>query len=109
MFGGGNMGGMLKKVQQMQENMEKANKELENMEVSGEAAGGLVKITATCKNVVKRVSIDDSLLGEDRDMLEDLIAAALNDTLRKVETKAAEHLGQVTGGMGLPPGFKMPF
>lgn len=109
MFGGGNMGGMMKKVQQMQENMEKANKELESMEVNGEAAGGLVKITATCKNVVKRVSIDDSLLGEDRDMLEDLIAAALNDTLRKAEAKTAEHLGKVTGGLGLPPGFKMPF
>ncbi len=106
---GGNMGGMLKQVQKMQENMEKAQKALETMEVSGEAAGGLVKITATCKNVVKRVSIDDSLLDEDRDMLEDLIAAALNDTLRKAEAKAAEHMGQLTDGMQMPPGFKMPF
>ncbi|PID62877.1 MAG: YbaB/EbfC family nucleoid-associated protein [Gammaproteobacteria bacterium] len=106
---GGNMGGMLKQVQKMQENMEKAQKELETLEVSGEAAGGLVKITATCKNVIKRVSIDDSLLGEDRDMLEDLVAAALNDTLRKVEEKAAAHMGQLTEGMQLPAGFKMPF
>ncbi|MBS9778315.1 MAG: YbaB/EbfC family nucleoid-associated protein [Gammaproteobacteria bacterium] len=106
---GGNMGGMLKQVQKMQENMEKAQKELENIEVSGEAAGGLVKITATCKNVIKRVSIDDSLLGEDRDMLEDLVAAALNDTLRKVEDTAAKHMGELTNGMQLPPGFKMPF
>ncbi len=106
---GGNMGGMLKQVQKMQENMEKAQKELENIEVSGEAAGGLVKITATCKNVIKRVSIDQSLLDEDRDMLEDLVAAALNDTLRKVEEKAASHMGQFTDGMQLPPGFKMPF
>lgn len=106
---GGNMGGMLKQVQKMQENMEKAQKELETIEVSGEAAGGLVKITATCKNVIKRVSIDDSLLEEDRDMLEDLVAAALNDTLRKAEAAAAEHMGQLTDGMQLPPGFKMPF
>lgn len=106
---GGNMGGMLKQVQKMQENMEKAQKELESIEVSGEAAGGLVKITATCKNVIKRVSIDDSLLGEDRDMLEDLVAAALNDTLRKAEETAAAHVGQLTEGMQLPPGFKMPF
>ncbi len=106
---GGNMGGMLKQVQQMQENMEKAQKELETMEVSGEAAGGLVKITSTCKNVIKRVSIDDSLLGEDRDMLEDLVAAALNDTLRKAEEKATEHLAQLTNGLQLPHGMKMPF
>ncbi len=109
MFGGGNMGGMLKQVQKMQENMEKAQKELETIEVSGEAAAGLVKITATCKNVVKRVSIDDSLLGEDRDMLEDLIAAALNDTLRKAEAAAADHMSKITQGMPLPPGMKMPF
>ncbi|MGY0399593.1 MAG: YbaB/EbfC family nucleoid-associated protein [Ostreibacterium sp.] len=105
----GNMGGMLKQVQKMQENMEKAQKKLENIEVSGEAAGGLVKITATCKNVIKRVSIDESLLAEDRDMLEDLVAAALNDTLRKVEATTAEHMGEMTNGMQLPPGFKMPF
>lgn len=103
------MGGMLKQVQQMQENMEKAQKELAEMEVSGEAAGGLVKITATCKNVIKRVSIDESLLTEDRDMLEDLIAAALNDTLRKAEETAAAHLGKITDGLPLPAGFKMPF
>ncbi len=106
---GGNMAGMMKKVQDMQKNMEKAQKELEAIEVSGEAAAGLVKITSTCKHVIKRVSIDDSLLTEDRDMLEDLIAAALNDTLRKVEAKTAEHMGSITGGMQLPPGFKMPF
>lgn len=103
------MGGMLKQVQKMQENMEKAQKALETIEVSGEAAGGLVKITATCKNVIKRVSIDESLLEEDRDMLEDLVAAALNDTLRKAEQAAADHMGELTNGMQLPPGFKMPF
>ncbi|MPV85778.1 YbaB/EbfC family nucleoid-associated protein [Ostreibacterium oceani] len=106
---GGNMGGMLKQVQKMQENMEKAQKELENIEVEGESAGGLVKITATCKNVVKRVNIDETLLSEDRDMLEDLVAAALNDTLRKAEEKAAEHMSELTNGMQLPPGMKMPF
>ena len=106
---GGNMGGMLKQVQKMQENMEKAQKELESMEVSGEAAGGLVKITATCKNLIKRVSIDDSLFEEDRDMLEDLVAAALNDTLRKAEEVSSNHLGKTTNGMQMPPGLKMPF
>ncbi len=109
MFSGKGMGGMLKQVQQMQENMEKAQKELETLEVSGESAAGLVTVTATCKNVIKRISIDDSLLGEDRDMLEDLVAAALNDTLRKAEAKAAEHLGKLTAGIPMPDGMKMPF
>jgi len=106
---GANMGSMLKQMQKMQADMEKAQKALETMEVSGEAAGGLVKITSSCKYAIKRVSIDDSLLSEDRDMLEDLVAAALNDTLRKIEAKTAEHMGDLTSGMKLPAGFKMPF
>lgn len=106
---GGGMGGMLKKVQQMQADMEKAQQELETMEVTGEAGGGLVKITVSCRNQVRRVSIDDSLLNDDREMLEDLVAAALNDSLRKAETTSQEHMAKVTKGIQLPPGFNMPF
>ncbi|WP_297571945.1 YbaB/EbfC family nucleoid-associated protein [uncultured Deefgea sp.] len=110
MFGGkGGMAGLMKQAQQMQENMKKAQDELANVEVEGQSGAGMVKITLTCSNVVRRVAIDDSLLSDDKDMLEDLIAAAFNDALRKVEATSQDKMGGFTAGMQLPPGFKMPF
>lgn len=109
MFKGG-MGNMMKQAQQMQERMQKAQEEIANMEVTGEAGAGLVKITMLGNHNVKRVSIDPSLMeDDDQEMLEDLIAAATNDAVRRVEETSKEKMGDVTGGMGLPPGFKMPF
>jgi hypothetical protein len=93
----------------MQENMQRAQEELARTEVEGESGAGLVKIVMTCRHDVKRVSIDPSLLGEDRDMLEDLVAAAFNDALRRAEATSQEKLGSLTAGMPLPPGFKLPF
>ena len=103
------LAGLMKQAQQMQENMQRAQEELAQTEVEGQAGAGLVKVTMTCRYAVKRVSIDPSLLGEDKDMLEDLIAAAMNDAVRRVETTTQEKLAGVAGGMGLPPGFKLPF
>jgi nucleoid-associated protein EbfC len=101
--------GLMKQAQQMQENMQRAQEELARTEVEGESGAGLVKIVMTCRHDVKRVSIDPSLLGEDRDMLEDLVAAAFNDALRRAEATSQEKLGSLTAGMPLPPGFKLPF
>jgi DNA-binding YbaB/EbfC family protein len=109
MFNKGGIGGLMKQAQQMQENMKKAQDELANVEVEGQSGAGLVKITLTCSNVVKRVAIDDSLLSDDKDMLEDLIAAAFNDALRKAEATSQEKMGGLTAGLPLPPGFKLPF
>ncbi len=95
--------------EQMQKNVQKAQDELAKTELTGESGAGLVKITMTGQHDVKRVSIDDSLLSEDKEVLEDLIAAAVNDAVRKVEAKSKETMGSATSGMGLPPGFKMPF
>ena len=103
------LAGLMKQAQQMQENMQRAQEELARTEVEGESGAGLVKITMTCRHDVKRVSIDPSLLGEDRDMLEDLVAAAFNDALRRAEATSQEKLGSLTAGMPLPPGFKLPF
>jgi nucleoid-associated protein EbfC len=103
------LAGLMKQAQQMQENMQRAQEELARTEVEGESGAGLVKIVMTCRHDVKRVSIDPSLLGEDRDMLEDLVAAAFNDALRRAEATSQEKLGSLTGGMPLPPGFKLPF
>jgi nucleoid-associated protein EbfC len=103
------LAGLMKQAQQMQDNMKRAQEELAQIEVEGQAGAGLVKIVMTCRHDVKRVSIDDSLLGEDKDMLEDLIAAAMNDAVRRVETTTQEKLSGIAGGMGLPPGFKLPF
>ena len=103
------LAGLMKQAQQMQENMQRAQEELERTEVEGESGAGLVKIVMTCRHDVKRVSIDPSLLGEDRDMLEDLVAAAFNDALRRAEATSQEKLGSLTAGMPLPPGFKLPF
>ena len=103
------LAGLMKQAQQMQENMQRAQEELARTEVEGQSGAGLVKITMTCRHDVKRVSIDPSLLGEDRDMLEDLVAAAFNDGLRKAEQTSQEKLGSLTAGMPMPPGFKLPF
>ena len=103
------LAGLMKQAQQMQENMQRAQEELARTEVEGQSGAGLVKITMTCRHDVKRVSIDPSLLGEDKDMLEDLVAAAFNDALRRAEATSQEKLGSLTAGMPLPPGFKLPF
>jgi len=103
------LAGLMKQAQQMQDNMKRAQEELAQTEVEGQSGAGLVKVVMTCRHDVKRVTIDDSLLGEDKDMLEDLIAAAINDAVRRVETVSQEKLSGVAGGLGLPPGFKLPF
>lgn len=100
---------LMRQAQEMQENMRKAQDELAAMEVEGAAGGGMVKITMSCKHEVRRVAIEDALIGEDKDMLEDLIAAAYNDANRKVEQTVQEKLGALAGGLSLPPGMKLPF
>jgi DNA-binding YbaB/EbfC family protein len=103
------LAGLMKQAQQMQENMQRAQEELARTEVEGQSGAGLVKITMTCRHDVKRVSIDPSLLGEDREMLEDFVAAAFNDAVRRAEATTQEKLGGITAGMPMPPGFKLPF
>ena len=103
------LAGLMKQAQQMQENMERAQEELASTEVEGQSGAGLVKVVMTCRHDVKRVSIDPSLIGEDKDMLEDLVAAAINDAVRRVETTTQEKMRGFTAGMALPPGFKLPF
>ena len=103
------LAGLMKQAQAMQDNMKKAQEQLALVEVEGQSGAGLVKIVMTCKNDVKRVSIDPSLLADDKDMLEDLVAAAFNDAVRKAEATSAEKMAGLTGGMNLPAGFKMPF
>ena len=105
----GGLGNIMKQAQQMQANMQKAQEELANIEVTGQAGGGMVSVVMTCRNEVRRVNIDDSLLGDDKEMLEDLIAAAMNDAVHKAEATTQEKMAGLTAGMGLPPGFKMPF
>lgn len=105
----GGLGGLMKQAQQMQENMRKMQEQLAQTEVEGQAGAGMVKITMTCKHDVRRVVIDPALLSEDKDMLEDLVAAAMNDAVRKVEAVTQEKMGGFTAGMGLPPGMKLPF
>jgi hypothetical protein len=108
-----NMQQMMQQAQRMQEQMqkkmEKAQEELAAAEIQGESGAGLVKITMNGQHDVKRVSIDDSLMSEDKDILEDLIVAAVNDTVRKVEAASKEAMGAATSGLGLPAGFKLPF
>jgi len=103
------LGQLMKQAQAMQENMQKAQDELAQIEVEGEAGGGMVRIRATCKHQIRRVKIEDSLLGDDKEMLEDLIAAAMNDVNRKIEEAVQERMASVTGGLALPPGLKLPF
>ena len=105
----GQIAGLMQKAQQMQENMKKAQEALAEILVEGAAGGGLVKVSMSCRNDVKRVSIDPSLLGDDKDMLEDLVAAAFNDALRKAEATSQEKMAGVTAGLPLPPGMKFPF
>ena len=104
----GNIGQLMKQAQQMQENMRRMQEELGTVEVEGQSGAGMVKIVMTCKHEVKRVSIDPSLVGEDREMLEDLVAAAFNDGVRRVEQTVSEKMSGFTAGLGLPPGFKLP-
>jgi DNA-binding YbaB/EbfC family protein len=99
----------MKQAQKMQEEMQKAQEEVARAEVTGEAGAGLVSILMNGRHDVKRVSIDESLMEEDKEILEDLIAAAINDAVRKVESNTQEKMGKITQGMGMPPGFKMPF
>ncbi|MBN9462653.1 MAG: YbaB/EbfC family nucleoid-associated protein [Burkholderiales bacterium] len=105
----GQLAGLMKQAQQMQDNMKKMQEQLAHVEVEGQAGAGLVKVTVTCRNDVKRVVIDPSLLADDKDMLEDLVVAAVNDALRRAEQTAAEKMGSLTAGLPMPPGFKLPF
>ncbi|GAA3529024.1 YbaB/EbfC family nucleoid-associated protein [Zobellella aerophila] len=109
MFGKGGLGNIMKQAQQMQDKMQKLQEELAKMEVVGESGAGLVKVTMTGSHSVRRVELDDSLLEDDKELLEDLLAAAVNDAVRRVEEQNKSRMGELTGGMQLPPGFKMPF
>jgi len=104
----GNMNQLMQQAQRMQEAMQKAQQALASIEVNGAAGGGLVTVTMSCNHQVRRVAIDPSLVGDDRDMLEDLVAAAMNDALRKVEQATQEHMGGALGGFKLP-GMNLPF
>jgi len=105
----GGLGNLMKQAQQMQADMQKAQQEIASLEVTGESGGGLVKVTMTGRHEASRVQIDDSLVGDDKDMLEDLIAAAINDATHKVEAATQERMSGVTAGMNLPAGMKLPF
>ncbi|HED18101.1 MAG TPA: YbaB/EbfC family nucleoid-associated protein [Gammaproteobacteria bacterium] len=105
----GGLGNLMKQAQEMQANMQKAQEELASMEVTGESGGGLVKVTMTGRHEARRVMIDDSLVGDDKDMLEDLIAAAINDATHKVEAATQERMSGMTDGLNLPAGMKLPF
>lgn len=109
MFNKAGMGDLMKKAQEMQENMQKAQAEIANTEVVGESGAGLVKITLLGNHNVRKVDIDQSLMEDDKEMIEDLIAAAMNDAVRRVEEMNKSKMSGLTGGMDLPPGFKMPF
>ena len=103
------LAGLMKQAQTMQENMKQAQDAIAAMEVEGEAGGGMVKVVMTGRHDVKRVTIAPTLLSEDKDMLEDLVAAAMNDAVRKVEAASQQKMAGLTSGMPLPPGFKLPF
>ena len=105
----GGLGNLMKQAQQMQENMKNMQEQLAKMEIEGQSGAGMVKVVMTCRYDVKRVSIDDSLIGDDKEMLEDLLAAAVNDAVRRVEAISQERMAGFTSGMGLPPGKKLPF
>ncbi|MBP6765222.1 MAG: YbaB/EbfC family nucleoid-associated protein [Rubrivivax sp.] len=105
----GQLAGLMKQAQAMQDNMKRAQEELALLEVEGQSGAGLVKVTMTCKHDVKRITIDPSLLADDKDMLEDLVAAAFNDAVRRAEEVSTEKMGKLTAGMPLPPGMKFPF
>ena len=105
----GGLGNLMKQAQAMQKNMQKAKEELANMEVTGSAGGGLVTVIMTGKHDIKKVNIDDSIFGDDKEMLEDLLAAAVNDAVRNIEKQTEEKFSGMTEGLDLPGGFKMPF
>lgn len=103
------LGNILKQAQKMQEDLQKAQEQLAREEVVGESGGGMVKVTMTGRHEVRRVEIDPALFGDDKEMLEDLVAAAVNDAVKRVAEKAQENMAGITAGLPLPPGFKMPF
>jgi hypothetical protein len=103
------LAGLMKQAQQMQDNLKRAQDELAQTEVEGISGAGLVKVVMTCKHDVRRITIDPSLLADDKDMLEDLVAAAFNDGVRRAEEVSSEKMGKLTAGMPLPPGMKFPF
>ncbi len=105
----GQLAGLMQQAQKMQESMKRLQDELAQLEVEGQSGAGLVKVVMTCKNQVRRVSIDPSLVGDDRDMLEDLVAAAFNDAVRRADEATQQKMAALTAGMPLPPGFKLPF
>lgn len=105
----GELGKLMQQAQKMQEQMQQAQEEIAGMEVEGAAGGGMVKVTMSGRHEVRRVTIDDSLMGDDREMLEDLVAAAVNDAVQKVEAETKERFSGMASGMNLPEGFKMPF
>ncbi|HEY6043531.1 MAG TPA: YbaB/EbfC family nucleoid-associated protein [Nitrosospira sp.] len=105
----GGLGNLMKQAQQMQENMKAMQEKLGSIEVEGQSGAGMVKVSMTCRYDVKRVSIDSSLIGDDKEMLEDLIAAAVNDAVRRVESTTQEKMAGFTSGLSLPPGMKLPF
>lgn len=105
----GGLGNIMKQAQQMQANMQKLQEELARMEVTGQSGGGMVSVVMNGRHEVRRVIIDPSLMSDDKDMLEDLIAAAVNDAVHKVESTSQERMASVTAGLNLPAGFKLPF
>ncbi len=105
----GQIAGLMTHAQAMQDYLKKAQEELAHIEVEGQSGAGMVKVLMTCKNEVKRVTIDPSLLTDDKDMLEDLVAAAFNDAVRRAEQVSSEKMGKLTAGMPMPPGMKFPF
>ncbi len=105
----GGLGNIMKQAQKMQEDMQKAQEELVNMEVEGQSGGGLVKVVMTGRHELRRVNIDDSLVGDDKDMLEDLVAAAVNDATQRVEAEKKDKMSGMTAGLNLPAGMKLPF
>ena len=109
MMNKGQLAGLMKQAQAMQDNLKRAQEELAQLEVEGQSGAGLVKVQMTCKHDVKRVTIDPSLLTDDKDMLEDLVAAAFNDAVRRAAALSEEKMGKLTAGMPLPPGMKFPF
>jgi DNA-binding YbaB/EbfC family protein len=105
----GGLGNLMKQAQKMQEDMQKAQEQLASLEVTGQSGGGLVSVVMTGRHEVRRVAIDDSLLGEDKDMLEDLVAAAINDASHKIEQQTQQAFSGLTQGLNLPGGLKLPF
>jgi hypothetical protein len=105
----GGIGQLMKQAQEMQANMKKAQEEMASLTVTGESGAGVVRITMTCQHQVRSIAIDDSMIGDDKEMLEDLIVAAFNDAVRKVEATVQEKFSGMASGMALPPGMKLPF